>query len=195
MQETQEILWAFKNRDVKAVKELFDSVFTRLRFLAERITRNADEARDIAMSSIASLWEPDVPGMAKIDNLMGYLTTRVQHDCVDYLRKERSKKNYQNHLINTEEQSEEFLVERARYETEVMHIIYKEIERLPEKTREVFKRVYLQKIPRSDVARQLQISINTVHVHCSKAIKDLRQVISEKELLLILVLLSLYKNN
>jgi RNA polymerase sigma-70 factor (ECF subfamily) len=194
MQEAKQLLQAFQNRDVKATKELFDSVFTRLRFLAKRITHDDDEAIDIAMNSISSLWEPDLSQTDKIHNVMGYLTTRVQRDAIDYLRKQKSKRNYENHFKNTEEQDEEFILERARYETEVIHLIYEEIDRLPEKTKEVFKKVYLEKVPRNEVATQMHISINTVHVHCSNAINALRHVVSEKELFVVLMLLNLYKN-
>jgi RNA polymerase sigma-70 factor (ECF subfamily) len=195
MQEALHILKGFQERDVKAVKQLFESVFIPLRFLAERITNDENEAIDIAMNTIARLWEQDLSELQKIENLMGYLKKAVENASLDYLRKQKSKKNYQHHVIYTEGTTEEFLIERAFYEAEVMTVIYKEVEKLPEKTREVFKRVYLQKISRVDVATQLQMSISTVHVHCSKAINDLRKVISEKELLLILVLLNLYNDN
>lgn len=195
MQKAQELLKAFQDRDVKATKQLFDSVFSHLRFLAKRITHDDDEAIDIAMNSISSLWDPVVAGTEKIHNVMGYLTTRVQRDAIDYVRKQKSKRSYENHLKNTDEQNEEFILERARYETEVIQIIYKQIDRLPKKTREVFKKVYLEKVPRSQVATQLQISINTVNVHCSNAINALRNIISEKELLVVIMLLNLYKKD
>jgi RNA polymerase sigma-70 factor (ECF subfamily) len=189
-----EVLQGLKERDIKAIKVLYDSLFTDLRFLAERITKDELEAEDIAHTSLTKLWESGMSQFDTLEHVKNYALKMTQHAALDYLKKQKSKKRYQQHLQYTLDKSEEFIADRSRYEMEVIRIIYAEVEKLPNQTKEVFKLVYLQKVPRSEVAHNLSISINTVHVHCSRAIKELRQVISERELLLLLLLLNLGKN-
>ena len=52
--------------------------------------------------------------------------------------------------------------------------LYKEIEALPIKSREVFKAIVLENLKYKEVALQLEISVNTVKTHYSRALKQLR---------------------
>lgn len=193
MDEAQ-ILRGLKERDLKAIEMLYNSVFTSLRFLAERITKHEAEAEDIAQNSLAKLWERGVADFNSLDHVKSYLKKIVENAAVDYLRKQKSVKSYQRHLAYTQLESEELLVNQSRYETELTKVIYAEVEKLSPQTREVFKAVYLKKMPRAQVAQNLGISINTVYVHCSKAINELKQVISERELMLFILLFNLSNN-
>ena len=52
--------------------------------------------------------------------------------------------------------------------------LYKEIEALPLKSREVFKAIVLENQKYKEVAFELGISVNTVKTHYSRALKQLR---------------------
>lgn len=52
--------------------------------------------------------------------------------------------------------------------------LYKEIEALPLKSKEVFKAIVLENQKYKEVALELGISVNTVKTHYSRALKQLR---------------------
>ncbi len=184
-----EIAQLFKEpgRDTQAVKQLFDSLFTPLCFCAERITSNPSESEDIAMTALEKLLQTGLATFENMDHVKRYAKKMVVNASLDYLRKQKAKKNYQDHLSHTEPINEEFITERTLYESEVIETIYKEVETLPRQTRDVFKKVYFEKKSTTEVAAELNISVNTVYVHCSFAIKKLRQIISERELMVFLL--------
>ncbi len=184
-----EIAQMFKGpgRDMVAVKKVFHSLFTPLCYCAKKITGNAADAEDIAMNTLEKLLKDETMRFENEDHLKQYAKKMVVHAALDFYKKQKVKKKYEDHVLHTEKESEEMLTERIIYESEVIEIIYREVENLPKQTREVFKMVYLQKMDRIEVAEQLKISVSTVHVHCSNAIKELRQVISERELMLFLL--------
>lgn len=178
-------------RDMEAVKKVFYSLFTPLCYCAQRITGNASEAEDIAMNTLEKLLKDETMQFENENHVKLYAKKMVVRAALDYARKQKVRKNYEYHVLHTGSASEEILTERVLYESEVIEIIYREIENLPRQTREVFKMVYLEKMDRTEVAEKLKISVNTVHVHCSNAIRELRQVISERELMVFLLFMGL----
>jgi len=174
-------------RDMDAVKKVFHSLFTPLCYCAKRITGNASEAEDIAMNTLEKLLKDETMQFENEDHVKQYAKKMVVRAALDYYRRQKVKRNYEHHVLHTENASEEMLTERLLYESEVIEIIYREVENLPRQMREVFKMVYLQKMDRAEVAKQLKISVSTVHVYCSNAIRELRQVISERELMVFLL--------
>lgn len=53
--------------------------------------------------------------------------------------------------------------------------IYANIEKLPQKRKEVFEKAYLDEKKSSDIAEELNISVRTVETHIYKALKFIRE--------------------
>jgi RNA polymerase sigma-70 factor (ECF subfamily) len=144
------------------------------------------------MNSFAKVWEQSAR-FNSIDEIKAYLFTIARNAAFNYLRKIRSRHNYETHLAN-QPKEEESLSEKLRFEVEMLERLRQEIEKLPDQCREVFKLAYIQRIPRAEVAEKLNISLGTVHVHCSNALNRLRQRFSEREFILMLLFLELSRN-
>lgn len=67
--------------------------------------------------------------------------------------------------------------------------VYKAINELPDKCREIFKLSYLHDLKNKEIAETLDISLRTVEAHMYKALKYLRLRLKYLLLLLFLLLL------
>ena len=56
-----------------------------------------------------------------------------------------------------------------------METLYASIEKLPPKRRDVFKKVFFDERKHADIAKEMNISVRTVETHLYKALKFLRE--------------------
>jgi len=187
------LIEGLKQKDKKAFNALFTRLFPKVLYYAENLTKNKFEGEDIAMNSFAKVWEQSAR-FNSLSEVQAYVFTIARNASFNYLRKIKAQHNYETHLANQPKEMEESLSEKLRFEVEMLEKLRQEIEKLPEACREVFKLTYIKRMSRADVAQKLNISIGTVHVHCSNALNRLRQRFSESELMLLLILLELCKN-
>jgi RNA polymerase sigma-70 factor (ECF subfamily) len=122
-----------------------------------------------------------------------FLFKVAKNSAFDYLRKKKTKQNHQGTILYLTDEKEEYEAERIRYEVEMLRKVYDEIDKLPQRTKEVFKMVYIDEMNSRQVGEALQISDVTVRRLCSEALQKLRGKFSPKDLQLILLLLSLYE--
>lgn len=186
------LIKGLKQKDRKAFNILFTRLFPKVLYYAGHLTKDKLEGEDIAMNSFVKVWE-QVDRFNSISELNAYIFTVARNASFNYLRKIRAQHNYETHLANqpTEEES---LSEKLRFEVEMLDKLYQEIEKLPGQCREVFKLTYIKRMPRAEVAEKLNISLGTVHVHCSNALNRLKKRFSENDFMLLLLSLELYRN-
>lgn len=186
--EEARLIELLQARDQDAFKVLFDRTFRKLRYLSYRIVRDRDEATDIAQESLAVLWK-NAPVFSSLNEVEGYLYAVARNASHKYLAKQKAKRNYLAEAVHGSKSDEALLAEKALYELEMLEALYLEIEKLPHQCRQVVKLHYINRIPKREVAEQLQISEATVRRHCSIAREKLRQIFrDEKELLYFLLL-------
>jgi RNA polymerase sigma-70 factor (ECF subfamily) len=182
-----------KQKDREAFNLLFTRLFPKVLYYAEQLTKDRPEGEDIAMNSFTKVWE-QANRFNSVGEIEAFLFTIARNAAFNYLRKIKAQHNYETHLANQPKEAEEGLAEKLRFEVEMLEKLYQEIEKLPEQCREVFKLAYIKRMPRAEVAEKLNISVGTVHVHCSNALNRLRQKFSEREFALLLLFLELYRS-
>jgi RNA polymerase sigma-70 factor, ECF subfamily len=187
------LIKGLQQKDKKAFNALFTRLFPKVLYYAEQLTKDKFEGEDIAMHSFAKVWEQS-SRFNSVNEVQAYVFTVARNASFNYLRKIKAQHNYETHLANQANESEESLSEKLRFEVEMLEKLRQEIEKLPDTCREVFKLTYIKRMPRAEVAEKLNITIGTVHVHCSNALNRLRQRFSESELFLLLILLEFCKN-
>ena len=135
------------------------------------------------------MWERhnQFESLAQVRN---FLFRAARNASISYLRSLRAKNNYATHLSYLSMEEEESLIERYAVETVLLEKLYHEIEKLPKKMQEVFRLCYIDGLTKSQVAGQLHMAEKTVYNTCSEALKKLRLVFSDEELLVILLLLT-----
>ncbi|RNL85396.1 RNA polymerase sigma-70 factor [Sinomicrobium pectinilyticum] len=177
------ILEKLKNGNPSGYKELFDLYYEPLTSYALKYCDSFSVAEDIVQELFIKIWDKKL--YLEFEAPIGpYLFMAVRNNAL--LAVKRNSRYYFEEIedeVNTLMEEEQSSREVSEQEKEKL---YKEIEALPEKGREVFKAIVLQNMKYKEVAEQMGISINTVKTHYSRALKQLRQLLAIMVLLLLL---------
>ena len=153
------------DRELIQFKELYKSIAPMLIFYAGKYV-NAVTAEDLVQDVFLKVWQKR--------------TCSVQHACLDYLKHQEVKGDYIN-AVTTKLKIEEIYYnddpQSLFAEDERLELIYKEMDKLPDKCREIFTMSYLEERKTSEIAVLLNISTRTVEVQLYKALKILRGIL------------------
>jgi RNA polymerase sigma-19 factor, ECF subfamily len=190
-QFTKEEIALLKKKDNTAFKKLFMEMFHHIRYFCEKMVKDKFEAEDIATLSFIKYLER-ADKFDSFNEIKAFLYLASRNACLDYLEKEKVKQNYTLQAGNLASEAITQEVRRFEYEAIMFEKLFaevvREIDNLPEQRRKVFKMVVFEKMDAEEVARQLNITPGTVRTHCSNAMKKLKMIFGEKELLVIVVL-------
>jgi len=154
-------------------KQTFDRYFDRLYHYAYTIVKENGEAKDIVQAAFIKLWEKrnevNMDTAAK-----GYLYTSVYNLSLNTIRNRKTREGHHQQMIpgsfsdlNTAEQKE------------IRKRITEAIEKLPGKCREVFYKSRYEGKKYAEIAAELGISVKTVEAQVGKALKMLREMLSD----------------
>ena len=140
---------------------------------------NAVTAEDLVQDVFLKVWQKRTFLFLK-EGIKTYLYRSVQHACLDYLKHQEVKGDYIN-AVTTKLKIEEIYYnddpQSLFAEDERLELIYKEMDKLPDKCREIFTMSYLEERKTSEIAVLLNISTRTVEVQLYKALKILRGIL------------------
>jgi RNA polymerase sigma-70 factor (ECF subfamily) len=167
---------------------LFKEQFIPLCSFAKGFVYDQDTAKEIVQDVFINLWNKKET-IDQARSVKAYLYQSVRNRCLNYIR---DHQKFRSHYLDIE-------VERTRpaedydllVSEETQNKIEAAIRKLPEKCREVFELSRFDEMKYNDIAIKLAISVKTVEVHISKALKILREEL--KDLMTILLLLFLGK--
>ena len=155
-------------------KELYKSIAPMLIFYAGKYV-NAVTAEDLVQDVFLKVWQKRTFLFLK-EGIKTYLYRSVQHACLDYLKHQEVKGD-----VTTKLKIEEIYYnddpQSLFAEDERLELIYKEMDKLPDKCREIFTMSYLEERKTSEIAVLLNISTRTVEVQLYKALKILRGIL------------------
>jgi RNA polymerase sigma-70 factor, ECF subfamily len=168
-------------------EEMFRQHFTSLVYFARKYLKDMDSSKEVVHKVFITIWENrenfDFDKAQK-----SYLFTAVYNRCMNYIR-DNSKFRSGDVLDNPElmplESDSSERIEAAELETQ----IWKTINSLPEKCREIFILNRFEGKKYAEIAEQLEISVKTVETQMSKALVVLRDKLKNYIHLWILILL------
>lgn len=198
VQFSEEDIAQLKRGDHTAFTKLFKELFHHIRFFCEKIVKDQFEAEDIAVLSFTKYLER-AENFDSLIAIKAFLYKTARNSCYDYFDKQRAKLNYSQQMGYLTQEAITHEAIRFEYEAIMFEQLFaevvKEVENLPGQCRRVFKMVVFENIDSEEVARQLNISPGTVRMHCSIAMKKLKAVFGERELILLFFLLVNNSNN
>jgi len=104
--------------------------------------------------------------------IKAYIYKAIKNSCLNHLEHVKVKQKFQKKEL-LEVQSESYFL-KAVIEEETHRIIYRYINELPEKAKEVIL-LSLQGLKNKEIAEELYISVNTVKTHKLKAYRQLKE--------------------
>lgn len=181
MEQTESlIVQQLKEGRERAYKFLYDQHYQILCHVAAQYVRDDFLAETIVGDVIFHLWE--VRETLEITtSLRSYLMTSVRNRCLDYLKSQYNQKEVsmsspglQDFPVLNYIKGDDYPLGRL-LEQELEGEIIKAIDRLPEECRRVFHLSRFEEKKYEEIARELDISVNTVKYHIKRALALLHE--------------------
>ena len=155
-------------------ERLFSDYYGILVCYAQKYTKREDIAEDIVQDVFASLWEENriFPSQAKVRS---FLYISIRNAAFDYLRHQNVESRYIEEALT----ANRFLSDDSSQKEEVFRLLFKQIDLLPERCREIFL-LHLEGYDNDAIAKKLSLSIETVKTQKKRAMKTLRNNLKEK---------------
>lgn len=174
-------------------KNAFDHIYKQLHLpifkFAERFLPSADDAKDITADTFVKLWN-NRDQFRSLDHVRAFLHSTAKNSCIDFLRHEKIKDEKHAQLIRQVQENSERQFQLEELRTELMQLVYAEVEKMPAKMKEIFLLSYKQGLKPAEIAERLHISVQTVSNQKLNAIKLLKIALGNNPLLsLVLALL------
>lgn len=167
-----EILNKLKKEDYSGFKNLFDQYYKPLCIYSLKYCDSFSQAEDIVQDFFVKFWDDKL--YKKLDGSIGpYLFKAIKNNTLLYI-KNKSKYRFENIENQVNGLIYDEGIDYESLEKEKIKL-YKEIDALPEKCREVFKVIVIENLKYKEAAEQLGVSVNTVKTHYSRALKQLRK--------------------
>lgn len=156
-------------------KELFDTSYDKLYYLAYGIIGDPDVAEDIVEDSFALLWERTrcLPGNHLAS--YGYIATMIRNACQDHLRHQQVKQRFVDFYLHAHTEGilalDDLREERIEKINQVRNA-------MPEKTRYIMDLCYFENKKYDEVAAITGLTKNGVRKQMIKALGMLRDAFS-----------------
>lgn len=184
-----ETIKALREGNHMAYEQLFDKWYEPLCRYAYSILRDMDDAEDVVQKTFCKLW--DQREILNIQSsINSYLYRIVHNDCLNVVHQQTSHKEHNLNYISAMDSSTDSVNEHLAT-NELQAAIDKALGALPPQCKRVFEMSRIEQLSYSEIAKQLDISTNTVENHISKALKLLR--VDLKEFLALCILIQLIK--
>ena len=140
---------------------------------------NSSTASDLIQDLFIKLWEKKSE-LIKINNIKQYLFTSTKNSCYTYLKLNKKDTN-----VNIEKIDLDSSINDLVFEEETYNYLLSCINKLSEQSREVMI-MALSGDKNPEIAKELNISVHTVHTVKKRAYKQLREILKDKYYLLFL---------
>lgn len=183
MIEENEIIKYLKQGDAQCMRMIFDAYYQPLCIYALKYMISFEDAEDIVQELLIAFWE-NKRNTHFSGSVGAYLFGATHKACLNQLKSSgrfliENIGDYSNRLIADAHQiNDEGAVARRNK-------LQAEIDRLPEKSREIFMAIVLDNMQYKEVAEKYGISVNTVKTQYARALKQLRDNLDQIILLLL----------
>ena len=170
-------------------EQLFDETYEALCRYAFSIVRDMNDAEDVVQKTFCKLWDQHET-LTIQSSINSYLYRIVHNDCLNVVHQQTNHKEHNLNYITSMNDLDESAADQLAV-SELQQEIDRALATLPPQCRRVFELSRMEQLSYAEIAKQLNISTNTVENHISKALKLLR--IELKDFLSICLLLQLLK--
>jgi RNA polymerase sigma-70 factor (ECF subfamily) len=181
--------------DIKQFNELFNEYYERIVRFAKSYVRDLAVAEDFASEAFAAFWENRAI-LSDETNPRAYILTIVKNKCINYLKHEQIRLKAERELndhsewvlttnLNTLEACDPDFI----FSDEIQHILNETLEKMPQKTRQIFFLNRFDGLSYNEIALKMNVSPKTIEFHISKALRALRFALMDFICLLLFILL------
>lgn len=167
------IMWAFREGDTEAFREVYDRMVRPLAYYVENIIYSPPDAEDIVANAFTKLYKRRSE-MRSIEHIKRSLYVIAHNEAIDYLRlKSRQRESHSEVAYLGAECDEHHETERVK--SAVFQGILSEIEKLPRQRRTILRLYFFEQMTTAEIANLLGLNSQTVLNHKAKALEALRK--------------------
>lgn len=171
----QEIIKAIREGNTETFRQVFDACYETLCQYAFTILKNAEEAEDIVQFMFLKLWDKRETLDIK-KTVRSYLFRSVYHRCINHLE---HKTIVRNHQRNSKSIPALHTQQPEVFPDELEESVRRAIDRLPPKCRTIFILSRYEELTYAEIAKRLNISVNTIQNQICKALRILREELKD----------------
>ena len=166
-------------------EEIYTQYYARFVIIARRYVRDPEVAQDLVMDGFAAFWENRDKLPVDV-NIPGYITTIIKNRCLDWLyaqrlhlQKQMDMHSLQNRLNAANIRSLNACNPGRLFSAEVIEIVQRELENLPELTRKVFEAHRFYNKTYAEIADELGIPVRRVTTEMQRALSRLKVALKD----------------
>lgn len=161
---------------------IFKLYHKSLCYFARQLVNNDGQADDIVADAFIKVWQKkdDFENLVSIKAFM-YVT--IRNSCCNYLKHIRRRTASHEEILRMAEKDEDY-IESKMIKADLLQVVLQEVENLPPVRRKIFKMIYLEDLSIFEIAKKLNITVDTVRVQKARALHGIRSVILKKGILL-----------
>jgi RNA polymerase sigma-70 factor (ECF subfamily) len=148
---------------------LFKKYFESLVIWADSFLNDMDQSQDLVQDLFVNVWRKKIYKNWNPEKLPSYLHVAVKNACFNKLKKVDVLK-HTTEIESFDKIYDEFESNRE----EIVAKILEEVEKLPERGREVVKCIYLKGMKYQEAADELNVSVSTIKTQLVRSLKTLR---------------------
>ena len=191
MQLTRETFFEFKHGNPRAFQIIFDCYRMRVFHFVKKLIEDRQVAEEITSDTFVKLHNLH-PTFNNLNNVLAFLYVTARNAGLDYIkhRKRRGGRiELTEEVLDTQDPDVRIFGD-TDIEATVLQFIHDEIEKLPPRSKTIFKLFYIQGFSLSEIAEKMNLSPQTIANQKVTALKQLRIKVLEKPKLVWALLLS-----
>lgn len=137
-----------------------------------------DKSEDIVQDVFVKLWKHKIH-LESQHHIKSYMYTMVRNHTIEVIRRDHIGSKINKEILHLYDHESESQINEAELENfQLLDQIYVSIRQLPPKCGEVFTMAKVNGLSYAQIAEIMNISVKTVEAHMSKALKLLRDMLS-----------------
>lgn len=153
---------------------LYENHWMKLYLHSYKMIGDKDEARDIVQEVFTNLWDI-LDKVAITHSYSSYLYRAIRNVVINRLSQTKRNQQFEDYSSSVADQKHVITPEEELREKDLSYLIHREIDNLPPKMAEIFKRSRFGQQTYREIADDLSISENTVRKQISNALVILRK--------------------
>jgi len=176
--DADHLLWCVSiNDDRQAFRFLFEYFYAPLCIYAKRFIEDKSTREDVVQDVFFSVWEKR-KSITINTSAKNYLITSVKNNCLNFIRKQDNRQEYQNNLIENPPVYSENTHEIYNL-NELQDLLARTLEKLPEEYRLAFVMSRMEDKSPAEIAEAMGVSIRTTERYKKRAIEILKHELKD----------------
>ncbi len=165
------LLENLRNGSEEAFEEIFKRYWHAMYKMARSKVQSHEDAEEIVQQIFSALWEKRHNVL--ITNLSFYFNTAIKNRVINNIRQKITQQKYCEYYKAYIPQNEVVTDETVEFD-DLTCAVEDAVQKLPEKSRQVFKLSRIEGRSTAEIAKLLQLSEKAIEYHITKSLKQLK---------------------